>query len=261
MKPLLIIALIAIFGNVVVGVINRQKFIAARKEKDNFNRTVYENFKKVDDINVETSDLIDKFVDQDKNFEKDKYEKEQEEKTALAKEKEDKEVIAETDKSQKEIDATNAEIQAAMKDFPGKPEDLPVMRDALKAEIESQETKLAALQKEIEVTNAVVAENQKSIGRHSDGQTQRGKTIALSQQEGIITAVNNDWGFVVVNMGKVAGVSNDSRLLVKRGNQLIGKLNITQIENNLTVADIDGKSIRGNNRIQPGDQVIFDSAN
>ena len=73
--------------------------------------------------------------------------------------------------------------------------------------------------------------------------------------------MNNDWGFVIVNMGKGAGVSNDSRLLVKRGNQLIGKLNITQIENNLTVADIDGKSIRRNNRIMPGDQVIFDSAN
>ena len=84
MKPLLIIALIAIFGNVVVGVMNRKKFVDARKQKDEFNRTVYENFKKVDDVNSETSDLIDKFSAQDKSFEADKYEKEKEEKSLIA---------------------------------------------------------------------------------------------------------------------------------------------------------------------------------
>jgi len=49
--------------------------------------------------------------------------------------------------------------------------------------------------------------------------------------------------------------------LVKRGTQLIGRLNIIQIEKNQTVADIDLKSIKSGRGVLPGDQVIFDNAN
>jgi hypothetical protein len=62
-------------------------------------------------------------------------------------------------------------------------------------------------------------------------------------------------------MGKQDGVSTDSRLLIKRGTQLVGKLNITQIENYQTVAEIDMKSLKKGSSVQPGDQVIFDNAN
>ena len=47
MKPLLIISLIAILGNVVLGVMNRSKFIAARKEKDEFTRSVISSISRV----------------------------------------------------------------------------------------------------------------------------------------------------------------------------------------------------------------------
>jgi hypothetical protein len=261
MKPLAILGLIGILGSVVLGVLNRSKFIDTRKQKDDYNRQILSNFDKTDEKNKLAADEIGKYQDEKKKFESDKYAKETEEKTKAAKETEDKEILAEAEKVQREIDAINGQIAEKLKDFGGKPEELQAKRDALRAEIEAQAEKLAVLEKEIEVTNSLVADNGKTIGRFTEAQQQRTKSIALSQREGIINAVNPDWAFCIVNMGKSDGVSTDSRLLVKRGQQLIGKLNITQIESNQTVAEIDLKSVKGGNGVQPGDQVIFDNQN
>ncbi len=262
MKPLaIIIGLIGILGSVILGVMNRSKFIETRKSKDEYNRQIIGNFEKTDEKNKLAFDEIEKYRDEKKKFESDKYQKETEEKTKATKESEDKDVLADTEKVQKEIDAINSMIAEKLKNFGGKPEELQARRDALKADIEAQTQKLAVLDKEIEVTNALVADNTKVIGRFSEQQEQRNKTISLSQRTGVITAVNPDWAFCIVNMGKDDGVSTDSRLLIKRGNQLVGKLNITQIENYQTVAEIDMKSLKKGGGVQPGDQVIFDNAN
>lgn len=261
MKATFIIALVAILASLVLGLMNRGKFITARKTKDMHTREVIANLAKVDVLNKDTSDKIALNLEERKKFNADKYAKETEEKTTAQKEAESKVAKDETVKTQAEIDEINNKIAAKLKDFGGNPDELAPKRDALKAEIDAQQQKLAVLEKEIEVTNGVIAENTKTIGRFTEQQAQRTKSISLSQRVGIITAVNPDWAFCVVGMGKTDGVSTDSRLLVKRGNQLIGKLNILRIENNLTVADIDMKSIKNGNGILPGDQVIFDNAN
>ena len=72
--------------------------------------------------------------------------------------------------------------------------------------------------------------------------------------------MNPDFGFVIVNLGQNQGVTSESRLLVKRGSQLIGKLNIVRIEGSTTVADMDLKSITPGFAIQPGDEVVFDNS-
>jgi hypothetical protein len=261
MKAVFVINLLLTLAAVALGWMNRSKFIAARKDKDTSNRAIIANFEKVDAQNKIATDLIAKNLDERKKFEADKFETESENKTIAQKEGQTKEVVAEAEKTQKEIDEVNGRIAKMLENFGGRPEELPAKRDALKAEIDAQLQKVAVLEKEIEVTNGVVAENQKTIGRFSEQQTQRTKSIALSQRQGVVNAVNPDWAFCIVNMGKADGVSTDSRLLVKRGTELVGKLNIIQIENNLTVADIDPKSVKAGNGILPGDQVIFDNAN
>jgi len=49
----------------------------------------------------------------------------------------------------------------------------------------------------------------------------------------------------------------NSELLIKRGNQLIGKLRITSVEPSTSVADIVVNSVRTGLSIQPGDTVIY----
>lgn len=261
MKPLFIIGLIAILGNIVLGVMNRSKFIGLRKQKDDYTRQVIKNFEVADAFNEETKLLVGQYQDQTQKLEKDKYARDTEAKTAEQKLADDKAMVADTENLQKEIDAVNDKIAAMIKDFGGRPEELPAKRDALKAEVDAQIAKLAALDKEIEVAKSQVAESDRTVSRFNEVQAQRSKAISLSQREGVINAVNPDWAFCIINMGKADGVSTESRLLVKRGAQLIGKLNILRIENNLTVADIDMKSIKAGNSVLPGDQVIFDNAN
>ncbi len=74
-----------------------------------------------------------------------------------------------------------------------------------------------------------------------------------------IVAVNNDWGFVVIDAGKNKEITTDTKLLITRGNQTIGKLNIVSVDGSKTVANIDMKSIRRGVFVAPGDRVILET--
>ncbi len=65
---------------------------------------------------------------------------------------------------------------------------------------------------------------------------------------------------VVINRGRADGLTMDTRLLVKRGGVLLGKLNIAMIEANQTIADIDLKTIAPGVQVMPGDQVVFENS-
>lgn len=261
MKITYILALLAIVANVVLGVMNRNKFIATRKQKDENTRAVYQNFKKVDDENKTSNGHIDNWNLEDQRYNRDNTARQNEDGAKKSAEGKIADAVKATNEAQMAIDAINKEIQTTLAGFGGTPEELQARRDTLKAETEEMAKKIEVLSKEIDVTNGIIGEHEKVISRFNQQQTDRSKAIQLGSREGTINAVNPDWAFVIVNMGKDQGVNNDSKLLVKRGTQLLGKLKITQIEKNLTVADIDPKSLTGGEQIVPGDQVIFDTAN
>lgn len=75
--------------------------------------------------------------------------------------------------------------------------------------------------------------------------------------EGRILAVNPSWNFVVLDLGDRNGVVNNAEMLVKRGNQLIGRVRITSVEPSNSIADIVANSVPRGMNIQPGDNVIF----
>jgi hypothetical protein len=258
MKPLYILSLVAVVASIVLGVMNRMNFVNARKEKDQANREIVKNFKSTDDEIAQINDLIQKWQERGRAKEADEYATQTENKTKATHVENDKTVVKQTQDFEAAIQSVKDEMKAILGDF-GSPEELASKRDLLKKEVEDQENAIIALDKEIGGLNTEVGENEKVIGRFRDNQTQFDKTISLGTREGTITAVNPDWAFVVVNMGKSQGVNSDSRLLVKRGDTLIGRLKIAQIENNVTIADIDSKSTKGQ-PVLPGDQVIFDNA-
>jgi hypothetical protein len=75
----------------------------------------------------------------------------------------------------------------------------------------------------------------------------------------MIVAVNNDWGFVVIDGGEDKGITADAKLLVTRGSDTIGRLSIIGVEGNKTVANIDQKSMRPGVAVAPGDRVILET--
>ncbi|MEO8206512.1 MAG: hypothetical protein ABI615_10050, partial [Chthoniobacterales bacterium] len=53
------------------------------------------------------------------------------------------------------------------------------------------------------------------------------------------------------------GVISNTEMLIKRNNQLIGKVRITSVERTTSIADIVSNSVPKGVTVQPGDKVIY----
>ena len=127
----------------------------------------------------------------------------------------------------------------------------------LESDLETAKQDLATRKTELEVVNKKVAANEVRIEKAEKVQTDRLSSIGRNATEGLITAVNKDWGFVLVNIGKDQGVQGDSELIVQRDGIRIGNLNVVSIQPGLTVADINQKGLSSS--VEPGDKVIFEN--
>jgi len=88
---------------------------------------------------------------------------------------------------------------------------------------------------------------------------ERKKMFQRNSLTSTVVAVNNDWGFVVIDGGRNQGITTDTRLIITRGSQTVGKLSIVSVENNKTVANIIHKSLHKGISVAPGDKVILES--
>jgi len=125
----------------------------------------------------------------------------------------------------------------------------PEIQD-LKARVEEASTLVTKLQQENTDLKTKVSELQAIRDKHN-------LEIAKKSTEGRILAVNPAWNFVVLNLGDKQGVASNTELLVKRGNQLVGKIRVTSVEPSTSIADIVGNSVPHGTVISPGDHVIY----
>ncbi|CAN5487000.1 hypothetical protein BH09VER1_BH09VER1_50180 [soil metagenome] len=98
------------------------------------------------------------------------------------------------------------------------------------------------------------------LSKYRQEATVRAQKILIKGTEGRILAVNPAWNFVVLSLGDKQGVSNNTELLVKRGNQLVGKIRVTSVEPSTSIADIVANSVPRGTVISPGDHVIYQAA-
>lgn len=125
--------------------------------------------------------------------------------------------------------------------------------DNLKKEIEAQKIANEAMQAQLDTAKA----------QASTLEQEKKDRMALKMRDGLqgrILAVNKAWNFVVLNLGDKNGVVSNAEMLVKRGNNLIGKVRVTSVEPSTSIADIDVASLPQGIAITPGDSVIFRSA-
>ncbi|MEO0415196.1 MAG: hypothetical protein AAF226_09625 [Verrucomicrobiota bacterium] len=125
------------------------------------------------------------------------------------------------------------------------------------AEKQGHEMKLAQEQQVVEGEKTTATGN---VGKEEEYQMERKRKLLVSQLVATVASVNRDYGFVIVNVGKNHGVQPDSSLLVKNGNVRVGRLRITELYDNYLVCAIVKGSISANTRIRPGDKVIFENA-
>lgn len=125
----------------------------------------------------------------------------------------------------------------------------------------AREREVAETEAALEAANAEIARIESQLASARQEQVERSRAVAVNTIEPRVVAVNQDWGFVIVNAGSSQGFSADNSLLVKRGDSFIGKLTITSINNNQIVADIVPGSVPRGQFVQPGDNVILENPN
>ncbi len=102
-----------------------------------------------------------------------------------------------------------------------------------------------------------LADKRAEIDRHNGRIQARDLRIAQNEIEARVTAVNHDWGFIVIGAGTNSGFMPDTKLLIKRNGRLIGTVKPSSIEPTQTIADIDFSSLSPGVRFQTGDEVMI----
>jgi hypothetical protein len=124
-------------------------------------------------------------------------------------------------------------------------------------DIKGKHTKMEELETLIDGAKNSLAAKQAEVTRLVVRREARDTRISRNAMEARVTAVDSDWGFLVIGAGENSGFTPQTTLLVKRDGRLIGKVNPSAIEPTQTIAEIDFKSISPGVRIQPGDSVIL----
>lgn len=114
-----------------------------------------------------------------------------------------------------------------------------------KKDVATEEEKVAGIQKRLDDVVHKIEERRKNFERNS--MTSR------------VLAVNYDWGFVVIDAGKATGLTQDTKLIVTRGTQTVGKVSVMNVENNATMAAIVPDAVITGQTIMPGDRVILEN--
>jgi multidrug efflux pump subunit AcrB len=124
-------------------------------------------------------------------------------------------------------------------------------------DIKAKRANMEELDALVEGAKKSLAGKQEAVARLVVRKDARDTRISRNAMEARVTAVDSDWGFLVIGAGANSGFTPQTTLLVKRDGRLIGKVNPSAIEPTQTIAEIDFKTISPGVRIQPGDSVIL----
>lgn len=123
--------------------------------------------------------------------------------------------------------------------------ELQAQAELKKKEVQTEEEKMIQARKDYEEVVRKIEDRKKSFDRNS--------LVAR------VVAVNDAWGFVVIDAGQSSGINEATKLLVTRGNQTVGKLSIVSVQGNRTVANILPESVGNGLNVSPGDRVILEN--
>jgi uncharacterized phage infection (PIP) family protein YhgE len=127
-------------------------------------------------------------------------------------------------------------LTAQLKDAQSQVAELNQVKDTLTNKVKDAESRADDLQKEVD--------------HYKNGTIRNGL-------EGEVLAYNPGWNFVVISIGDRQGAVANAELILKRGDEQIGKVRITSVEPSTSVADVIPGSLARGVRVQPGDRVIF----
>ncbi len=139
-----------------------------------------------------------------------------------------------------------------LESLPEKIAQITADRDAKQKKLEELETVVAGAEKTLAASRA-------ELDRMNKRMIERSARIGRNSMSAVITAVNQEWGFLVIGAGSNSGFTPQTTLLVERDGKMIGRVKPSSIEPTQTIAEINYESLAPGVRLQPGDRVILAS--
>lgn len=169
-----------------------------------------------------------------------------------------------TKRVQEELDSKMKEKKALEDSIPPLPPGVKaetIAEDINRMKKEHAELEAQALAKadEVKKEEAKIGDIQKRLAEVEHKIEDRRKLFDRNSFQARVVAVNPDWGFVVIDAGKSAGIEQDTKMLVTRNRQTVGKISVMTVEGSRSVAAIVPDAIYGGPTIAPGDRVILEN--
>jgi hypothetical protein len=158
------------------------------------------------------------------------------------------------------LEAAKADVEAKLTKLERELAEIGEIEDLVEKS-QNLQAEMASVQQEIAITK----ENYKNMiakRENTDKQITALRDKVSRQRAGQMIEVNakiaqtfNNWGFVVIDKGGNQGINARVKLDVKRGDKLIGKINITNLEPNVCVCDV--LSLSEGEKLAVGDSVVL----
>jgi uncharacterized coiled-coil protein SlyX len=158
-----------------------------------------------------------------------------------------------------DLNKTLEEVNRILKDLGGDItlDTLPERIQQIQEDKTARQAKLEELETLVGAAEKLLEKNRAEVDRLVKRKIERNSRISRNSMESVVTAVNQDWGFLVIGAGSNSGFTPQTSLIVQRDGRLIGRVRPSSIEPTQTIAEIDFASLATGVRLQPGDRVIL----
>ena len=138
----------------------------------------------------------------------------------------------------------------------GDVEKLLAQVEALKKEQLAAEGELANQSQQLATRQERVTSLQAETAKLRDYQSRATKGIVEPDFTARVASVFGDWGFVILNKGNAGGIFANANLEVKRNQDVIAKLKVRNVEQQISVADVIPGSVAEGQFLRSGDMVV-----
>lgn len=166
--------------------------------------------------------------------------------------------------TKEELNDTRAEVDRLEEDVAQKTREI----DEAGRRIDTLEQDKASMQVQMDELNATIVQAQETIQEKQDEIDMLEETLARTAPDegtviegppegltGHVLVVNPYWNFVVLDIGREAGLQATHEMIVHRDDRLVGRVRVSSVEDNMAVAEIlnDWEQVP----IREGDYVLF----
>lgn len=129
--------------------------------------------------------------------------------------------------------------------------------EADNAQVTTLSPKIDELETLISASEKVLAKNRAELDRLTKREMEYLVRVNRNAIESVVSAVDHEWGFIVIGAGTNTGFTPQTSLIIQRDGKMVARANPSSIEATQTIAEIDRKSMAAGTRVQPGDRVIL----